>query len=282
MSPLGQIVREQRRPTKAELFAELGLSPPARNAKSVFGSSLFDIQSSPEVASRPTRLALVDAGKCHLYRFAPDGSKEIAVMKAGEQGFLQGWFGLEGPFPSEIPNIMLQLPALPIIMKRPAAAPKRKPQQQEEPEEQEEIAETEIDEDEEEEGDEEEGEEEQEEEEEEEEQEDEEGMEEEDLENDDLVSDAKRPAPLDVSIFFGDEIAITKSEKSAQSYITGAVVKGAPRSKYKLVVAVSRVMAQNHGKEHMVVADKIFEILEKKTSFSKAQAIKIRDQALKA
>ena len=282
MSPLGQIVREQRRPTKAELFAELGLSPPPRNAKSVFGSSPFDIQSSPEVVSRPTRLVLVDAGKCHLYRPAPDGSKEIAVMKAGEQGFLQGWFGSEGPFPSEIPNIMLQLPALPIIMERPAAAPKRKSQQQEEPEEQEEIADAEIDEDEEEEGDEKEGEEEQEEEEEEQEQEDEEGTEEEDLENYDLVSAAKRPAPLDVSIFFGDEIAITKSEKSAQSYITGAVVKGAPRCKYKFVVAVNRVMAQKHGKEHMVVAHKIFEILEKKTSFCKAQAIKIQDQVLTA
>ena len=80
---------------------------------------------------------------------------------------------------------------------------------------------------------------------------------------------------------FGDEIAITKSDKSAQSYITGAIVTGDLRSKYKLVVAVSRVMAQNYGKDHKVVVDKIFKILEKKQSFSKAAALKIRDQVLK-
>ena len=207
------MLREQRRPTKAELFDQLGLSPPARTARTIFGSGACDIESSPEIASRPQRLVLVDAGTCQLYRFALDGSKEIATMKAGKHGFLEGWFGSEGPLSSEIPNILLQLPSLPIVMKRPAAAPKRKPQQKEEledsSEEKEKEESEEEDEEEEQEGEEEEeeeedekGEEDKQEDEEEQQEEDEGEEEEEDLEQEGVVPVAAAVVPLDVTISF--------------------------------------------------------------------------------
>ena len=226
------------------------------------------------VTAAPSFKVMTDHSSGTVYKMNPtNGERVYATRKKGPAGFRVAVFDDLVELENEIPHLLLEAePKANVVMKRPAAAPKKKTPlrkleeevaeaaKNEEATPVEEEAEAPAEED--------------------------KGEEEEDTDADDdsvcpptVQYDEQGIDRSNVPKFEAAKMKRVKSDASEQSYITAPLYNSSD-SKPVLIVSVSAVMAARSNKNHKDVIDNIYNQLKGKLVFDKAQALQLRSQFL--